>query len=322
MPANLTPEYLEAERRYREARTPEEQLAALEEMLATIPKHKGTEHMRADIRRRISKVRTEAARRRSASRGTTWHHVPKEGAGQVVLVGPPNAGKSSLLAALSRATPVVAPYPFSTRIPLPGMVPYEDVQIQLVDLPPIAEETAEPWLFALVRQADGALLVADLANDDVLAGLDRTLELLASGRVQLGRPGAGEGVPTLLVGAKSDAPDASVRLDIVTEAYGERFPILAVSAERAVNLDALRSEMFRMLGVIRVYTKAPGKRPDRSVPFVLPRGSTVLDAAAAIHKDFVERLRYARVWGARTYDGQMVPREYVLEDGDVIELHA
>lgn len=323
MPANLTPEYLEAERRYREARTPEEQLAALEEMLATIPKHKGTEHMRADIRRRMSKVRSEAARRKAASRGTTWHHVPREGAGQVVLVGPPNSGKSSLLAALSRATPQVAPYPFTTRTPLPGMVPYEDVQIQLVDLPPIAEETAEPWLFALVRQADAALLVADLSDDDLLAGLEETLDLLGQRRVRLGRRGSEEGVlPTLLVAAKADAPDAAVRLDILQEAYGDRFPILATSAEHGMNLDRLRSEMFQLLGVIRVYTKAPGKRPDRSVPFVLPRGATVLDAAAAIHKDFVERLRYARVWGARTFDGQMVPREYVLEDGDVIELHA
>src|SRR5579883_1863778 len=262
MPANLTPQYLEAERRYRQATTPEEQLAALEAMMAVIPKHKGTEHMRADIRRRMAKARTEAARRKTAGgKGPTWHHVPREGAGQVVLVGPPNAGKSRLLAALSNAAPVVAPYPFSTRMPLPGMVPFEDVQVQLVDLPPIAPETAQPWLLALVR------------------------------------------------------------LEILREAWGARFEILPVSVETGAGLETLRRELFGVLRVIRVYTKAPGRRADRSVPFVLPRGATVADACAAVHKDFVERLKYARIWGARTFEGQMVQREHVLDDGDVIELH-
>ncbi|HEX4834978.1 MAG TPA: TGS domain-containing protein [bacterium] len=321
MPANLTPQYLDAERRYRQATTPEEQLAALEEMMATIPKHKGTEHMRADIRRRMSKVRVEASRRRAAGKGPTWHHVPREGAGQIMLVGPPNAGKSRLLAALSNASPVVAPYPFSTRAPLPGMVPFENIQIQLVDLPPIAPETSEPWLFALIRQADGALLVADLGDDDLLSGVEQTLDLVSGARVRLGRRGTGDDVlPALLVGAKTDAPGAATRIEILREMYADRFPVVAVSADAGTNLDALRAEMFRLLDVIRVYTKTPGQRPDRSVPFVLPRGATVQDAAAAIHKDFVERLKFARVWGARTFDGQMVQREYVLEDGDILEL--
>src|SRR5437660_9172295 len=198
MPANLTPRYLDAERRFREGTTPEEQVAALNGMMATIPKHKGPEHMRADIRRRMAKVRTEAARKRSSGRGPTWHHVPREGAGQEVLIGPPNAGKSRLLAALSNATPVVASYPFSTRTPLPGMVPFENVQIQLIDLPPIAAETAEPWLFALIRQADGAVLVADLASDDLLSSMEETLTLLERFNVRLGRGGApseGDGDP-------------------------------------------------------------------------------------------------------------------------------
>lgn len=292
--------------------------------MATIPKHKGTEHMRADIRRRMAKARTDAARRKAAGgKGPTWHHVPREGAGQVALVGPPNAGKSQLLAGLSHAAPVVAPYPFSTRVPLPGMVPFEDVQIQLVDLPPIAPETAEPWLLALVRQSDAALLVVDLADDDVLSGIDTTLEIAARFRVRLGRRNGGDDVvPSLMVAAKLDADGAEARLEVVREAWAERFEILAVSAEAGTNLETLRHELFRLLDVIRVYTKAPGHRADRSVPFVLPRGATVADASAAVHKDFVERLKYARIWGARAFDGQMVQREHVLEDGDVLELHA
>lgn len=324
MPANLTPQYLEAERRFRQATTPDEQLEALEAMMATIPKHKGTEHMRADIRRRMAKVRTEAQRsKKAAAKGPTWHHVPREGAGQVVLVGAPNAGKSQLLAALTNANPVVAPYPFSTRTPLPGMVPYQDINIQLVDLPPIAPETAEPWLFALIRQADAALLVADLADDDLLASMDSVMALATEGRVEFVRERGREGaVATLLVAAKADAPDAGVRLDLLREAYGARFEILPVSAETGEGLERLKDELFRMLGVIRVYTKAPGRRADRSVPYVFRRGITVEEVAAVVHKDFAERLKYARVWGSRTYEGQMVQREHVLEDGDVLELHA
>lgn len=322
MPANLTPQYLEAERRFRQATTPEEQLAALLEMMATIPKHKGTEHMRADIRRRMAKVRTEAARKRSAARGPTWQHVPREGAGQIVLVGPPNAGKSRLLAALSHAAPIVAPYPFSTRIPLPGMVAFENVQIQLIDLPPIAVETADPWLFALIRQADAALLVADLASDDLLSSMEDTLALLERFNVRLSRIRPSEdGVPALLVAAKADVPDASERLEVLRELVADRFPILVVSAEGGMNLDRLREEMFTLLNVIRVYTKAPGHRPDLSAPFVLKRGATVQDAAGVVHKDFAERLKYARIWSRRTFDGQMVQREHALEDGDILELH-
>jgi len=332
MPANLTPQYLEAERRFRQATTPDEQLEALEAMMATIPKHKGTEHMRADIRRRMAKVRTEAARgRRSAAKGPTWHHVPREGAGQVALVGAPNAGKSALLAALTNANPVVAPYPFATRTPLPGMVPYEDINIQLVDLPPIAPETAEPWLFALIRQADGALLVADLADDDLLVSMDRMMTLTAEGRVEFARGRGQTGTtPALLVATKYDAPDAAVRLELLREAYGARFDVLPVSAQAGEGFDGLKRALFNLLGVIRVYTKAPGRRADKSVPFVFRRGITVEEAAVVVHKDFGERLKYARVWGSpgsvgrgsRTYEGQMVQREHVLEDGDVLELHA
>lgn len=324
MPANLTPQYLEAERRFRQATTPDEQLEALEAMMATIPKHKGTEHMRADIRRRMAKIRTDAQRsKKAAAKGPTWHHVPREGAGQVALVGAPNAGKSQLLAGLTNANPIIAPYPFSTRTPLPGMVPYQDINIQLIDLPPIAPETAEPWLFALIRQADAALLVADLADDDLLASMDSVMALATDGRVEFARDRGREGaVATLLVAAKSDAPDAGVRLDLVREAYGARFEILPVSAETGEGIERLRDELFRMLGVIRVYTKAPGRRADKSVPYVFRRGITVEEAAAVVHKDFAERLKYAKVWGSRTYDGQMVQREHVLEDGDVLELHA
>jgi len=329
MPANLTPEYLEAERKFRTATTLEEKLAALEEMLATLPKHKGTEKMQADIRRRIAKLRQEAGRRSGTARHKPFYHVEKEGAGQVILVGPPNSGKSSLLARLTHATPEIAAYPFTTRLPMPGMMEFENVQIQLVDMPPLAPSYTEPWMLALVRQADAALLVFDLADDDVLTRIEETVSLLEQANISLGAqlPAELEGKRSamfkraLVVGTKLDLPEARDHVELVREWLGERFRLLPVSTQTGENLEVLRREVYDLLGIIRVYTKEPGKKPDLTTPFVLKRGSTVADVARAIHRDFVERLKYARIWGAGRFDGQLVHRDHVLQDGDIVELH-
>ncbi len=324
MPANLTPEYLAADRKFKEATTPQAKLAALEEMLAVIPKHKGTEKMQADLKRRIAKLRQEAQRRRGAARARPFYHVDREGAGQLVLVGGPNVGKSSLLAALTNAQPEIADYPFTTRVPLAGMAAFEDVPIQLVDLPPVSPEMTEGWLYALIRGADGALVVVDLADPDLLSSTEQVLALLAAGGVEITPPGAPRGprqTPGLFVATKLDAPGARDALEIFKEFYAARLPVLPVSAQQDVNLGELRREMFRLLGKIRVYSKKPGKKPDLDVPFVLPQGTTVQEAAGAVHKDFAERLRYARLWRAGEYDGQMVSRDHVLRDRDILELH-
>jgi ribosome-interacting GTPase 1 len=324
MPANLTPEYLAADKKFKEAASPEARLTALEEMLRTIPKHKGTEKMQADLKRRIAKFRAEAQRRKGAARAKPFYHVEREGAGQVVLIGAPNAGKSSILAALTNATPEVAAYPFTTRMPLAGMAAFEDVQIQLVDLPPVSPESAEGWLFAIIRSADGALLVVDLADPDVLVSTEATLDLLAASNVTLIPPDLPRGpnmVPAVIAAAKLDAPGAADTLAVFKEFYGDRLPVLPISAEQDVNLGELRRTMFAMLRLVRVYSKKPGKKPDLDVPYILKRGTTVLDAAAVVHKDFAEGLRFARLWRPGAIDGLMVGREHVLEDGDILELH-
>ncbi|MCX6553014.1 MAG: 50S ribosome-binding GTPase, partial [Acidobacteria bacterium] len=123
MPANLSPEYHRAEERLRGARSPDEKIAALEEMLRVIPKHKGTDHMQADLKGRIAKLRKEIGKK--GGKGGFTFIVPREGAGQVAIAGPPNSGKSSLVRALTRATPAVGSYPFTTREPVPGMMPFE-----------------------------------------------------------------------------------------------------------------------------------------------------------------------------------------------------
>ncbi|NPV70429.1 MAG: TGS domain-containing protein [Firmicutes bacterium] len=342
MPANLTPDYMAAEERFRAATTPEEKLEALEEMLATIPKHKGTEKMQADIKRRIARIRDES-QRRSGSRKRPFYILDRQGAGQVVLTGPPNSGKSQILASLSNAQPDVAPYPFTTRAPLAGMVQYENVQVQLIDLPPLAPEGSPPWLGQVIRSADAVLLVLDVGDDDVLDHLETTLVLLERSRITLcvdpgqgGQGGAtlaagGSGLtgPTIarkraiLVANKLDAPGAADRLELLMEATGSTcpIPVQPVSALMGTGLETLRKHLFDLLDVIRVYTKAPGKTADFSAPFVLKRGTTVVGAAAAVHKDIARNLKYARVWGKRTFEGQMVQRDYVLEEGDVIEFH-
>jgi hypothetical protein len=328
MPANLSPEYLAAEQRFKAARTPPEKLEALEEMLATIPKHKGTEKMQADLKRRLSKLRSEAQKKGGAIRALPFYHIEKEGAGQVTLVGPPNTGKSLLLRRLTKAEPEVADYPFTTRFPLPGMMQFEDIQFQLIDLPPVAEEYMESWVPTLVRQADGAALVVDLAADDLLEEVENTRALLEKNKIELGRPQGQTALApglvvkrALLVGNKIDLPGAQENLAALRDLLGDRFAMLAVSAETGEGLDRFRRAIFDLLEVLRVYTKIPGKKFERTMPYVLKRGSTALDAAEHVHKDFASQLKFARVWGHGKFEGQMVQRDYALVDGDIIEFH-
>src|SRR4030043_700924 len=164
MPANLPPEYFGGEKRFKQAVAPAEKIAALEDLIATVPKHKGTDKLRADLRRRLSQLRKEAASKKKGGRGD-WYVVQKEGAAQIALVGFPNSGKSSLLASITKATPVIAEYPISTLTPLPGMMPFEDIQIQLVDLPPVGNESTDGWVSGILRTADALLIVLDLTED-------------------------------------------------------------------------------------------------------------------------------------------------------------
>lgn len=329
MPANLTPDYKAAEERFRQATTTEEKVECLEEMLALIPKHKGTEKLQADIKRRLSRLRQESESARGGARRAAAFRIEKEGAGQIALVGPPNAGKSSLLAALTRAQPPIGDYPFTTQAPIPGMMPYEDVQIQLIDLPPVTDEYLDPWLPGLIRRAEGVFLVADLASDDLLSETEAVVQRLERAHIVLVRDVPDNPEPlltyrrTLLVANKTDAEGAHERLALLHELFPpEYYPTLAVSAHTGEGLEALREAAWQLIGVIRVYGKPVGRKPDMDRPFALPHGSTVADFAAAVHRDLPAQLRSARVWGpSARFPGQTVDRDHVLADQDVVELH-
>jgi ribosome-interacting GTPase 1 len=327
--ANLTPQYHDAEERFKRATDHTEKLAALREMIALLPKHKGTEKMLAHLRKQLSKLEDEAL----APRGGHGHrvevgHVKREGAGQWVLLGSPNAGKSSLLAALTHAHPEVGLYPFTTRVPLPGMAAFEDVQVQLVDTPAVAEGHTEPYLPNLAHDADGVLLVVDVGADDADEAARLLHDLLARARVwprsrplPADAPSFLQPKPVLVLGNKSEDDDGTFAA-LAREAVGPDLPFFPVSAVTGAGLEALREVLFRELNRIRVYPKEPGKKPDFERPFVLPDGATIHDLAVHVHKEIAERLKFARIWGHAKFDGQQVDRHHVLADKDVVELHA
>jgi len=332
MPANLTPQYIRAEGEFRKATTIEDKIACLKKMLALIPKHKGTDHLRADLRRKMAQLNREQqagkkGRRRSRLR------IDREGAGQVMILGGPNAGKSQLLASLTAARPEVAAYPYTTHHPTPGMMAFEDVQVQLVDTPAITEDYLETGILEVIRGADAAALLADLSaadgeTPDVGAAAEAVRQRLRQGKIDLQglQPEASEDISiyplkTWLVGNKIDAPGADAQWKRLEERFGDAFPMLAISAAEGTGLEALRTKLFEMLDVIRVYSKQPGRKVDLKDPFTLPRGSTVLEMARRVHKDFADGLQFARIWGSGAFDGQSVKRDHVLEDRDILELH-
>src|SRR5215470_16848766 len=212
MPANLTPQYMEAEKRFKQAETTTDKIAALEEMMATIPRHKGTEKLQADLKKKMSVLRKEAEHSKKGGKRESFV-VEREGARQLALVGSPNSGKSQLLSALTHATPEVAGYPYTTRVPIPGMLLFENVRLQLIDLPPISPEYTESWVPQIIRNADAVLWVLDLSDDDILEKLEETRTFLANAHANLADQ------KVLMVGNKKDAPGAADRLAIVEEMY-------------------------------------------------------------------------------------------------------
>jgi len=325
MPANLPPQYFEAEKNFRQAKTAQEKTAALEEMLAIMPKHKGTDHLRADLRRRIAKL-TQAADKKAATQRMSMV-IEKEGAAQILVIGPPNAGKSQLVSTLTNASPTVADYPFTTHTATPGMMEFENIQIQLIDTPPLVPSSNQPWLPPNLIRSDALLVVVDLSDDPLVQMETITTELrnmriaIDARKVDEEQSSALRHKKVLIIGNKIDLAEASQNYTVLHNRYNDQLPVIAISAKKGTGLEELKLKIYQMLDIIRVYTKTPGQKPDLNDPIILERGSTLEDAASEVHKDFRARLKFARLWGSGKHDGIMVKRDHVLQDGDIIELH-
>jgi len=327
MPANLTPQYFAAEKQYKAAKTPQEKIAALEEMLAVMPKHKGTEHLQGDIKARIAKLKKQPFRKGPTAKKSIFD-IDREGAGQIVLIGPPNTGKSQLIKALTNCNPVIAPYPFSTRKPVVGMMKYKNIQIQLIDIPPLSADYIDPWVPNLLRNTDLFILVIDISSGDPFQQIEKTREILNDYKIKVvGKESPDEYVSgvvpkkVIIACNKSDIMEDKENYAMLSELYEEQFPLILISSENDHNLENLMSMVFNELEIIRVYTKAPGKQPDFNSPWIFGKDTSVIEVARSIHKEFEDKFKFAKIWGSSKFEGQKVQRDFLLEDEDIIEIH-
>ena len=328
MSANLTPQYRKAEQAYRQASTPEEELDCLQDMLREIPKHKGTDRLQADLKQKISKLKKDLQKSSPGGQKGS-RRIPRQGAGRAVLIGPPNSGKSQLLMSLTRAKPEVGDYPFTTSSPMPGMMPFEDVHVQLVDTPPVTTDFLDPATQGLVRGADLVLLLVDLANDDCVEETEAVIRRIEETKTGLATTSfldesdVGRSYTrTVVLLNKCDDPGADDRRQWFNEVTSLEFPQLIISAREQAGLEELREVIFKALDVVRVYTKMPHARePDYDRPFTIMRGGTLLQVAELIHKDVAGNMKNARVWGSQVHDATIVKGDYVLADRDVVEIH-
>ncbi len=326
MPANLPPNYYRKEGELKFAQTPEEKIQIYLELLAIMPKHKGTDKLKADIRARISKLKRELGKKPGATR-FDFYHVPKEGAAQVVILGLPNSGKSQLLKTLTNAEPEVQDYPFTTTKPQVGMIPYENIQIQLVDMPPISSSYAPGWIFGIARGSDLLLIIINLGKNDVVSEFQLLLNLIESAHI---KPVIKDNEDldenfmvkkSIFVCNKGDIEGADGRFKQLLTLYDTKYKLLSISTVLKSSIEKLKNDIFQSLDIIRVFTKPPKRAVEKSHPFVLKRGSKVIELASAIHRDFMTELKYVKLWREGKFNGMRIDRDEVLQDGDIVEFH-
>ncbi|MCP4634429.1 MAG: TGS domain-containing protein [candidate division Zixibacteria bacterium] len=331
MPANLPPHYYVLEREFKAERDPRKKLELAQELIALMPKHKGTDKLQAEMKAKISKLKKQidtGGKKHGASSVEDYTHIDREGAGQVIIIGPPNSGKSSIVVKLTNANPEVADYPFTTHKPTTGMMPYENIQIQLIDTPPISPDHTEKYIPELVRKADIVLITVDATSPGNLEEIEFIMDYFNEKQTEF------EGAPEIeitedrrrikkarLIITRLDQPGGDGAVDVFHEFYGEKFPVSGLAVTTGEGVEEFKKDLFESLKIVRVYCKERGKEPDMVDPVILPLGGTVVDMALEIHKDFAHNLKHAKIWGENVHDGQLVAGDYQLNDGDIVELH-
>lgn len=326
MPANLPPEYFSAERLFKEAKSIEEKIQCLEDLISTIPKHKGTDKLRADYRRKLAKLKSTAQAAKKTGKHSSNFHIEKEGAGRVAVVGMPNTGKSSLICKLTHAAPEVSDSPYTTWMPCPGMMNYENIQIQLIDTPPLNRDYYEPEIFDIIKSSDLILVLVDLQANPI-DQFQKSIEILNQNRIY--SPNQQNiieerkifWIPILIVVNKDDDAKLDEDFAVLDEFLHDEWELISISIRAGRKLEELAELIFKQLKIIRVYSKPPHKEAENSQPFVLNEGATINEFAMKVHKDFFDKLKSARVWGKGVYDGQLVGRDHKIYDGDIVELH-
>lgn len=301
MPANLPPQFFALQAKLKEVSTPEEKISILEQLLAICPKHKGTEKVQRDLKSKIAKLKRQKPKK---IKRETLYSIPKEGAGQIVIIGPANSGKSSLLNALTNAKAKVAPYLFTTQIPQPAMMRYENILIQLVDTPPLTSESPG-WLKAIISAADGLLAVFDLSNPEIEKEIKELKEILNDWNL--------ENKKILFLGNKVDL------ISIPTPGVG--ISLKLISAEKGTGLEELKKELFDLLEIVRIYSKPPAKEVDFERPFIAKRNTKLIELAKEINEDFDSSFKYAKLFRKDSSKVQIVGKDYLLKDQDIIEIH-
>ena len=290
-----------------------------------MPKHKGTDHLLADLRAKISRLRKEGTKKPVVSRFNPYA-VERDDCPQIMMVGPPNSGKSSLLNNLTGAASEVADYPHSTVKPSPGILRGDNYRFQLVDLPPVMGDSMEGWMGDLLRHADGMIIVLDVSNKETLEVMENVLKAIDRANIYLsglvdGDPPLGTITQKAMVALnKVDSSNPEV-LGLLKVEFMNRFRMVETSSVIGVNKEYFAGVLAEISGFMRVFTKIPGKKADLVEPYIVKEGITVLEMAGIIHREMSENFQYARIWGENYHDGQRVGKEHILFDGDIVEMH-
>lgn len=293
MPTNQGPEYIAAEREYLKARTREEKIACLENMIRTSVKHKGTEHLLADLRKRLARLKKEAAIEKKKSKRSKFS-IRKEGAAQVCIIGLTNSGKSTLLNSLTNANVEVANHPYTTKEPEVGMMFYNDLQFQLIEIP----STFDPEFMGLLHSCDLIMIIIDVTQpfDKQKEGF---MEMLKENNL---------------------ASKKAILIKNKGKVEVRNPDIISIDAQKKEGTEELKQRIWKTLDMIKVYTKSP--RKPRAIPAIaMKKNSTVEDFTGEVHKDFTKAFKFAKIFNSTKFSGKKVGLDYKLQDGDTVEVH-